>query len=518
MILITSAAYVAAGLAAEFGNLPPSFLPLQNRRLYWHQLRLLEPLNEDIILSIPKDFEMDVYDSAYLSQHHVLVVRVPNELTLGASVAYVLNTLGRTDEPLRILHGDTLMEMLPGGLDIVSVSLAEDNYDWAPVESMGKGEVYAGYFAFSSQQDLLQCIREQADDFVAGVRAYAKQHRVEYVATTGWLDFGLANSYYRSKSKMTTQRVFNGLRIDRYAVTKFSNDAHKMMAEAGWIGRVPAGMKHYVPALWGKKCRAGYGEYTIEYFYLSSLSDIFVFGRNPFFVLRSIVDSCILFLNDEARYTPRHTEAIALQNAGLYRVKTMQRIGDYAQSAQLDLKHGWRINGREVPSIEEIVEETSRSLDGAAPRFVHLMHGDFCFSNILYDFRSQSIKVLDPRGRDQEGHITIYGDLRYDVAKLAHSVLGLYDFIISGRYRLEEADAYDLTLAFSVDDTFTQVQHYFRRQQIAGFSLEELSTYPILVHLFLSMIPLHHDCPERQRVMLANALRLYVEYKELQIT
>ncbi len=41
MILINSAAYVNDDLRAEFGLLPPCFLPLGNRRLYHHQIESL---------------------------------------------------------------------------------------------------------------------------------------------------------------------------------------------------------------------------------------------------------------------------------------------------------------------------------------------------------------------------------------------------------------------------------------------------------------------------------------------
>ena len=38
--------------------------------------------------------------------------------------------------------------------------------------------------------------------------------------------------------------------------------------------------------------------------------------------------------------------------------------------------------------------------------------------------------------------------------------------------------------------------------------------YPIMINLFLSMIPLHSDNNLRQKAMLANALNLYIEFKE----
>lgn len=514
MILITSAAYVTPGLASEFGKLPPSMLPVQNRRLYWHQLKLLEPLEDDIVLSLPKDFQVDQYDSDTLAEHHVEVVHVPNKLSLGASVVYVLNVLGRTDEPVRILHGDTLFDKIPSSLDVMSVSRAEDNYTWASVEG-GEDVVLAGYFSFSSQTDLIRNITEQDNSFVDGVMAYVHEHNARLEPINEWLDFGLSNSYYRSKSKMTTQRVFNGLKIDKYSVTKSSRDADKMMAEANWIESVPASMKHYVPALWHKERGKECGKYIIEYFYLSSLADIFIFGRNPFYILKDIINSCIGFIEDECRISPNDVDRLAERSVALYRSKTTKRMERYASESGIDLGHAWTINGVGVPSINDIVDDVSTELDKPAPHFIHLMHGDFCFSNILYDFKSQSIKVLDPRGRDVDGNVSIYGDIRYDIAKYAHSVLGLYDLIIGGHYKCKRNGGYSLSLGFSLNDDIKKVQDYFRSGKIGGYTLEELSTYPILVHLFLSMIPLHSDHPERQQAMLANALRLYAEYKHL---
>lgn len=40
---------------------------------------------------------------------------------------------------------------------------------------------------------------------------------------------------------------------------------------------------------------------------------------------------------------------------------------------------------------------------------ISLIHGDFCFSNIMYDFRAGAIKTFDPRGCDFNGKITPCG-------------------------------------------------------------------------------------------------------------
>jgi hypothetical protein len=65
-----------------------------------------------------------------------------------------------------------------------------------------------------------------------------------------------------------------------------------------------------------------------------------------------------------------------------------------------------------------------------------IWHGDFHFANILFDFRSQRVKVVDPRGMLSDGTITMFGDARYDISKLVHSVVGMYDSVLAGRYIL----------------------------------------------------------------------------------
>ena len=66
--LIASAAYINQEMAAEFGPLPPAFLPLGNARLFCLQAALLRRLADRIVLSLPQSFQIATRVSA-LSQH-----------------------------------------------------------------------------------------------------------------------------------------------------------------------------------------------------------------------------------------------------------------------------------------------------------------------------------------------------------------------------------------------------------------------------------------------------------------
>ena len=122
----------------------------------------------------------------------------------------------------------------------------------------------------------------------------------------------------------------------------------------------------------------------------------------------------------------------------------------------------------------------------------------------MYDNRQQSIKVIDPRGIDSSGKKSIFGDARYDLAKLYHSVVGLYDLIIAGHYVLEGDD-----IVFQLTDDQVRVQSIFKDCFFADNPELEKEILAINVQLFLSMLPLHSDVPERQKAMLVNARRMY---------
>lgn len=515
MFLITSAAYVSPALVSEFGKLPPAMLPVQNRRLFEHQLDLVAKSDcGAVFITLPKGFTPTQIDKEKLKEHHVTIIEVPESFSLGQSVVYALNVIGRYNEPLYILHGDTLFSNLVSDTDVYAVGQAEDDYSWATTGNDSDAQIYAGYFTFSSPTRLIRDITENAYGFMSGVKAYQEEKGMKAVALPDWMDFGLINTYYRSISKLTTQRVFNDLKVSRYSLTKYSKDARKILAEANWFASLPKEMRHYAPALWDSGVVAdGRGYYEIEYYFQSSLANLFVFGKNPTFVWKEILNSCAEYISDEANIRPDNLDEVTSQNAQLYGVKTSSRLESYAQMSGVDLNQQWIVNGVKVPALLTVAEELDEEISKSNTEFATLMHGDFCFSNILYDFKSKTIRVIDPRGLDVEGHQSIYGDVRYDVAKLAHSILGMYDYIIGGNFTYTEKGFYDVELKFPENDVITAVQKYFRSMNFAGHTLKELSTYPIMIHLFLSMLPLHSDKPERQKAMLANALRLYVEYK-----
>lgn len=131
MILITSAKYLSSDFTLEFGKIPPSFLPLGNKRLYEYQIELFKNFNQKFFLSLPNDFQLSKFDEKKLKELNIEILFAPNNLSLGESVVYCLNVCCVFDEKLYILHGDTFFKELAFKENSLQVAKVKENYDWA---------------------------------------------------------------------------------------------------------------------------------------------------------------------------------------------------------------------------------------------------------------------------------------------------------------------------------------------------------------------------------------------------
>lgn len=522
-VLIVSGAYVSAEIAAEFGRIPPAFLPIGNRRLYrWQVEAVRRSLPEGkVVLSLPADFEPDAEDVAAFADLNVTVARAPEGASLGASLTYVALSAGLVTGPVTILHGDTLIQYYPFDRpDAVSVGVTRTYYPWADyVETDGRlsfpavseateRTVLTGAFSLSDMQAFLRALALSGERFVEAVGLYSQDRPLACLDEGQWFDFGHLHTYFQSRRRVTTERHFNRLEIDAAFLVKSSSKREKIQAERAWFGALPDPLKVYAPVVVDAAPPPGGAAYRIEYHHLTTLNDLFVFGRLPTSVWRSVFEACSEFLGVAGAIKPAPEERF--DSRALYLDKTLDRLEQFARERNVDLDGEWRLNGRPTPSLRRIAEQVAGAVPQATPDLLGVIHGDFCFSNILFDFRAQRIKVIDPRGVDAQGRPSIFGDVRYETGKLHHSVVGMYDHIIAGRYALTQDGERSVELTLPRTEPIRAVQALFQATPFGGRLPAQLQADRVSILLFLSMLPLHADDPGRQRALLANALRLFL--------
>ncbi|WP_418113743.1 capsular biosynthesis protein [Vibrio scophthalmi] len=520
MFLIMSGAYVDQELASEFGKIPPSFLPLGNRRLFQHQVALA-PKGANLFLSLPESFTVLENDRAWLEKNSVSILKTPDGLTLGASLVAAVNISGHSlDKPLHILYGDTLFEELPVGDDIASVSIAKDSYNWAVLtddkanwlksddnqHNCENHRVIDGYFKFSEPRELLKAITQSEWNFIDGLNRYHHSVGLIAVESKEWLDFGHVNTYYRSKAHFTTQRAFNELTINSEWIEKSSSKNTKIAAEANWFANLPYALRGYTPQFMGASEQGGKISYRLEFLHLTALNELFVFSKLPSNIWVQILSNCLEFLS-ACKQHPQPTEDKTNSLDLLFRAKTHERLDEYCEQQHISLEDEWVFNQEKTVSLKTILHNSEANLPPSSALNT-ILHGDFCFSNILYDFRAGKIKTIDPRGMTPDGSLTLYGDINYDFAKLSHSILGLYDWIIAGYYSMTIQDNH-IQLTIAEEGVHKETQQAFIHLIEEQFGLTAQHLYAMQIQLFLSMLPLHADDPTRQKALFANAFRLH---------
>lgn len=515
MLLITSGAYVDSELYAEFGKIPPAFLPVGNRRLFTWQAERHGARHAQVCMTVPGDFTLDEADHSWLDAHGIALYRTEPGAALGVAIHDFL-TAHAVAGPIDILYGDTLIADPPReGSDWLAVGHTDEYYHWYhELPAHGQpGGTWSGMFAFSDAARLRALLAERGD-FIASVLAYDRDvAALAHWQVAGWLDFGHVHTYFDSKRTVTTQRHFNQLRVRDGVVTKTGDDPAKIAAEAQWFEQAPATIKPFLAPYIGRTAPPeGHGGYQLEYLHLATLNELYVFGRLPARVWGRIFRACDAFLQTARAVPVEQPPAPALLRQ-TYRDKTLARLDAYAVASGCSLDAPWTLNGQPAPSLRDIAAHASAAVEAGAPE-PSFLHGDFCFSNILFDFRAGRVKTIDPRGIDACGRPARFGDLRYDVGKLGHSVLGLYDHIVAGHYVLETDPDDPQALRFRIlADRTRPIQELFLSTAFAGRLPDAWACLPVMVLLFLSMLPLHADSPARQRALMANAVRLYLDWR-----
>lgn len=185
-------------------------------------------------------------------------------------------------------------------------------------------------------------------------------------------------------------------------------------------------------------------------------------------------------------------------------VRRLQKLGDNFK----DFFTGKiLINGKPYPSLNEIIAllpvAVEHLLFENVEKYFSVIHGDLCLPNILIEEERKFLRLVDPRGKF--GDFDIYGDWRYDLAKLLHSLEGKYDLIIEDMFTVKVCGT---SIDYEMPCDFTAVREIFF--EVFKSQLQDLPALRLIeATLFLSMIPLHGNSLSRQQVMLARGVELF---------
>jgi len=249
-------------------------------------------------------------------------------------------------------------------------------------------------------------------------------------------------------------------------------------------------------------------------YYLADAALQWVHGAFELDTFTPFIDRMIFFLAERPHRVCDKAVSAARANE-LFVVKLKERVQQF-----LAMEEGQRINtlaASSMPSLNvcKLLERYLALYQKNAAGFVFdtavIGHGDPCLSNSLYDQQRYLLKLIDPKGAVSEDMLWTHP--LYDLCKISHSVLGDYDFINSGQYNIAFTDNNELQLHVKHLTHRPLKDLFLQRVEANGFNVRTMRLGE--ASLFLSMLPLHIDYPNKIIAFLLKAQEILdeVEYE-----
>ena len=277
-----------------------------------------------------------------------------------------------------------------------------------------------------------------------------------------------------------------------------------MASQHAWYESLPKTLASLIPRVVDFSSDGAEASISLEFIGYNTLEEAWVYQNLPADVWKAILRHLLDIL---ARFRQYRGSLARADFDEMYKKKVEQRLASLTGppwESLLGLR-SLRVNGEPLRGYPDLWPTLGPRIDNLYnPDHVTLIHGDFQFANILYDLNSRLAKLIDPRGKF--GQPGICGDCKYDLAKLRHSLSGGYNHIVNDLFSVSlNEDSMEIAIC-GADHQDGLIEWFDREVERSGFSPSDIRLIEGL--LFLSMIPLHSDHPDRQLAMFGTALKL----------
>lgn len=277
----------------------------------------------------------------------------------------------------------------------------------------------AGFFLFHDKNQLSHV--PASGELVRWMQS--KQMVFQEVSLAGTKEFGLLEEYERlGKEKC---RPFNRITIEGDILTKEAVDeqGEKLaVRECTWYKKAGARNSKILPLIYGTN------PLRMEYIKGKNIYECQLsYGEK-----KEILNRLIYALHDLHQSGSVPADSFSMREA--YFHKTMERLKKLEDLIPFARERTIRVNGKECRNVYYYKRELEKKLEQLVCDQFYFIHGDCTFSNLM--LREDGSPVLiDPRG--YFGFTELYGDVRYDWAKLYYSIVGNYDRFNLKDFRLE---------------------------------------------------------------------------------
>lgn len=539
-LLIPSALLVPPDMRNKFGELPTALFPLGNKTMIE---RLYDKYKDivDVIYIVVKRKQLLINDYINSKKLPIRIIELDELRDLGYTIQYGIEFIIRQEPSVDYVYvnfADSLLdEPIPiDSTDFIYYVTGMGTDEWTYFrEKQGKieiildkclvggdnrlkdvSQIFIGVFGFAKPHYFLELLKQysnvhsEMDTFYQAIFTYSQEYPFTILHSQNWFDVGHSDNYSKATTSVAA-RSFNSIEIDeqRGILKKRSENKEKLVNEIRWYLRIPNKLQYLLPRVYDYSLDLTDPYVSMEYYGYHTLHESLVFGDLPLVKWQAIFQKLLFAINDMGKFTVTG-ERIQFEAAlrDIYLQKTFDRLDMMRNESDFHsfFENTITINGTEYRSLNEYIKMLPQLIEKlVVDTFIgqfNIIHGDLCFANILIEDTYDFIRVIDPRGKF--GTFDIYGDARYELAKLMHTLEGKYDFIIEDMF---DIDVIGNTIEYHVHKQIDNITNVFL--DVFRESIDNIQAVRLIeATLFLSMIPLHSDYKQRQFAMLATGVML----------
>ena len=539
ILIIPSAKLVNRELQNRYGKIVPILIPMKDKIVLDYIYEKYEEYYEEINIILYEEYKKTSEIIKSRNYPKIKIKKISKLYDIGYGIYTVLNDYTNIDiKNISINFGDTVVENILSKLnkDIFCYSKSLEIDRWASFKyeneqlvikennnlktDIKKDRILTGFFNFLNKELLFKILSSKiklnnGESLYRTMEEYNNHNKIFPVLEKDWIDFGHLDNFFKAE-KIVETRFFNQITIDknRNILMKTSSEKEKLINEIKWFLTLPNELQWVTPRIYSYSLEFDKPSVTMEYYAYPTLHHLYLYGNHNLDKWRQIFGRLFYVNKEISKYHLELSEEKLKKILNeIYLNKTLERFKKLKSDKNFSkyFIYNFTINNKlfvKLETVEKILEKIINQLQINKTNYLTIIHGDYFFANILYEPTTGIIKLIDPRG--DFGGYGIYGDRYYDLAKLSHSVDGMYDFIVEDLFQLEESNNefnYKILCSKQHQEIKNIFYSYFTKE-------EKIKIKFIQSLLFLSMIPLHKDKPKRQKVMLGVGMKLLYEILE----
>ena len=522
-VLILSAGKINNELAKIFGEIPSGLIPINGKPAIFRIIdKLLDEgiVNISITVGYKKEIFQEIINEQYKNQCNLDFISTDYQRPPGNSIKTSMEYC--CEKKILVILGDTLIDNNLNKLmnkDRNFVLTSEnfvDSKNWCVItkkqdkideifdkkylDDEKKYYALVGCYFFNNFELLKSTLESFSEndnlEISSIIERIKEKEEFDSVNVEKWHDVGHLENYFSTKQFVLKTRYFNTLQFDDQgkSVVKTSTNNEKLVDEINWYKSVPKDLQDLIPKVLDSSTKNN-PFVKLEYIKNPTLSELWLYSEFLIDFWKAVITDLFAIIQ---RFKNHKGQVTRQEYNLMYFEKTSNRINELVETDILFKKifdeNFILINNKKFKNWKLLKEKIKEAIDVMYDDDDNcLIHGDLYFSNILYDAEEKNFKLIDPRGKWGNN---ISGDIKYDLAKIRHSIVGGFDTIINGLYSANYLGENRIEYKIFNSKNNKIIGDELDRNIGKNWKLDEIKIIEGL--LFISMLPLHKDNPERQ--------------------